>query len=353
MSNRIRILDCTLRDGGLGLEDAYKNKIADVGFSLTDIDTVIGALQNSKVDIIELGSIEITQDDRQKFAIYQNVQELSQKIPQNRTANQMYVGLYRGPDTPLEEIPEWNPTMVDGVRVIIRYSELQKSLDFCAGLARKGYKVFVQPMLTMRYSEKELELIVNEANKMGAYAVYFVDSYGYMQSSDVNRFLDFFDQNLDKDICIGFHAHNNMNLAYANVMTFINFDTQRNIIVDSCAIGMGQGAGNLQTELITSYLNDVDNGRYNFSSILDVCEVIEKYSEPSIWGYSVTRLLPALHKAAYKYAVTLRQHYGLSFSQINMIFSIMPNEFKHRYTMENTEKLLAYINMVIQGAIDE
>ena len=54
----------------------------------------------------------------------------------------------------------------------------------------------------------------------------------------------------------------------------------------------------------------------------------------------MTRLIPALHKTAYKYAVALRKHYGLKLSEINNILSAVPEELRHRYTPENTEQLL-------------
>lgn len=44
-------------------------------------------------------------------------------------------------------------------------------------------------MLTMRYSEIEIQMVIDAANAMNAYAVYFVDSYGYMHENDVIRFL--------------------------------------------------------------------------------------------------------------------------------------------------------------------
>ena len=340
MNHNIQILDCTLRDGGLGLEDAYKNKLSRTVFQQDDIDKIALHLQRSGIDIIELGSIEPTDQDKRQFAIYQDISAVSMKIPAEHGKNQMYVGLFRGPDMPVEDIPERTEHTVDGLRVIIRYSELQKSLDFCSELSKKGYKVFVQPMLTMRYTEDELDLIIRESNKMNAYALYFVDSYGYMQDEDVSYFLDKYDKGLEKDIKIGFHAHNNMNLAYSNALHFINSDIDRGLICDACAIGMGQGAGNLQTELIVPYINNYVKEKYNFSEILNVCEIIEQYFSDSIWGYSVTRLLPALHKTAYKYAISLRKHYNLSFSEINELFSKMPEDLRHRYTAENTEKLL-------------
>ena len=340
MNKNISILDCTLRDGGLGLEDAYKNKLSDISFSHKDNDAIIRNLNCTNLDIIEIGSIEISDDDKTRFAIYQDVKAISAVIPAERNPKSMYVGLFRGPDTLVEDIPVRNPSMVDGLRVIIRYSELDKSLDFCQALAEKGYKVFVQPMLTMRYTEEEIDRIIRRSNEMKAYALYFVDSYGYMQAEDVQRFLRRYDEGLDPEIRIGFHAHNNMNLAYANVLSFIGSDIQRELICDSCAIGMGQGAGNLQTELIAPYLMENFGKKYNFRSILEICDIIESYSAESIWGYSVTRLLPALHKTAYKYAVSLRKHYKMSFAQIDAVLSVIPEELRHRYTPENTEKLL-------------
>lgn len=344
MSKNIQILDCTLRDGGLGLEDAKINKLSDRSFSIEDYNQSIKYLRDSNIDIVELGAIEISGEDKTRFGIYQSVEDISKIIPNPKNTNQLYVALYRGPDTPLEDIPEWNPSLVEGLRVIIRYSELQKSLDFCAALAAKGYKVFVQPMLTMRYTDEELELIIRASNQMKAYALYFVDSYGYMQSQDITRFVEKYDSELDKEIRIGFHAHNNMNLAYSNVLTFIGNEIDRGVIVDACAIGMGQGAGNMQTELLVPYLDKCEE-KYNYSAVLNLCEIIETYSPKNAWGYSVTRLLPALYNTAYKFSIVLRNTYGLSFAEINHVLRYMPDELRQRYSAENLQTLLQSMNI--------
>ncbi len=336
----ILLLDCTLRDGGLGLEDANKNKISDLEFSQPDVLDVAENLSKSRIDIVELGSVEITEIPRTGFAIYQNIEAISKTMPIKKSPNQLYAALYRGPDTPLEDIPKWRNDLCEAVRVIIRYSELQKSLDFCAGLSKKGYKVFVQPMLTMRYTDDEIKQLIDAANDMGAYALYIVDSYGYMMPMDIERLFLKYDVGLDKDIAIGFHAHNNMNLAFSNVLSFINRETERRLIVDSCALGMGQGAGNLQTEIIADYLNKNYGRSYDYGVILDVCEIIEKYCGEMLWGYSVTRLLPAIHKTAYKYAISLRKHYGLTYREIDEILGKIPADLVHRYTPENTKRIL-------------
>lgn len=340
MNKEIQLLDCTLRDGGLGLEDAQKNQLSTAKFDPMIVDDMIERLSESNIDIVELGSVEITDDDRRCFAIYPNIESISRKIPANRRSNQMYAALYRGPDTPLEDIPNWSMGLCEAVRVIIRYSELQKSLDFCAGLAEKGYKVFVQPMLTMRYTEAEIDMLIEAANAMNAYALYFVDSYGYMQAQNVVDFFNRYDASLSKQIRIGFHAHNNMNLAFANALVLLQQKPERSIIVDSCCLGMGQGAGNLQTEIIADCLNNEYGKNYSYKAILQICSLLEPLYTQNLWGYSVTTLLPALRKTAYKYAIVLRNKFGLPYSEIDHMLSNIPEELRHRYTPENVEKLL-------------
>lgn len=117
-------------------------------------------------------------------------------------------------------------------------------------------------------------------------------------------------------------------------------EENKRIIVDACAIGMGQGAGNLQTELIAFHLMKEYSAKYDFMSVLDVCEIVEKHLQDNLWGYSVTRMLPALHKIAYKYAVSFRNHYHLSFREMHRIFAAMPEEYRNRYTPESADEVL-------------
>lgn len=344
MSAKVKLLDATLRDGGQGLDDLYNNHFSDKYYTEENKHKIIDLLGQSDVEIIELGAMGPSEDDKSKFAIYQNVEELSRYLPEHRDPRKMYIGLYIGPDTDIDIIPDWNPSLVKGIRVILRYSELKKSLDYCAALAKKGYTMFVQPMLTMRYTDKELDLVLGMTNDMGAYACYFVDSYGYMESKDIQRLFKYFDAHLNGDVRIGFHAHNNMNLAYSNVISFLNTETDRELLIDACATGMGQGAGNLQTELIIPYLNKHFGKNYNYEAILEICEILDNEMIPTnLWGYSVTRLLPAVYNTAYKYALVMRNKYHLSFKQMNQILRDMPDDMRNRYTSDNLNQLLATI----------
>lgn len=334
----IQILDCTLRDGGSCLED-MKHYDSTAVFSDKQRHDILTNLDESGINIIEIGSVEISEIIKKEYAIYKNIEEASLAIP---NISEKYAVFYRGPDTPIQEIPNWGESLIRKARVCIRYSELKKSIDFCDALVKKGYQVFIQPMVTLRYSDEEIAYIIHAANDMGAYALYFVDSYGSMNYKDVDRLFSFYDKILSKDIFIGFHAHNNKNMAFANVMRFISLseNSGRNIIVDSTCLGMGQGAGNLQTELIVPYLNDQFNKKYNFEPILTSCDLIDKFNSNNLWGYSLYRLLPALYDTAYKYAVSMRLKYNMSFVEINRVLKNMPDNLRQRYTVINLEKLL-------------
>jgi 4-hydroxy 2-oxovalerate aldolase len=344
-NRKIELLDCTLRDGGLGLEDAHLNGISNLTFSQEQIGNLIKEFKLSNIDIIELGAIEITMQDKSSFCIYQNIEDASELLPEDTSNRQNYTVLFRGPDTPLENIPNWDKSLCKFIRVIIRYSEIKKSLEFCEALSKKGYKVFIQPMVTTRYTEEELNLLIEYANKIDAYALYIVDSYGYMEEEELKKLYFKFDKNLKNNIAIGFHGHNNINLAFSNVKTLLNFNSERHLIIDCTLIGMGQGAGNVQTELLSYYLNEYFGKNYNCKNLLDGIEIIESFMINNLWGYSVVNLLPAVYKTAYKYSINLRNKFNLSYSEIDYILSNMPDEFRHRYTIENVETLLKQLNI--------
>jgi 4-hydroxy 2-oxovalerate aldolase len=344
------LLDCTLRDGGQLLE-AHESALR---FGIGNTVDIAYKLCKAGIDIIELGFVNVSAEDHRDMALFPTIESISSIIPEQRETGQMFSALFPVPDYPIGKIPEYKSSYCDIIRVILRYSELQKSLDFCRRISEKGYKVFIQPMVTARYTQEDLKTLLDAANHMGAYAVYFVDSYGYMYGQDIINYYTLFDKVLDSSIKIGFHAHNNMNLAFANTLAFIEQQDDRGILIDSCLLGMGQGAGNLQTEIISDYLNKNYNSMYNYDAILEACEIIEKLWNKNLWGYSVPRLLSAINGAAYKFSESLRENYKLSFVEINHILKSIPEEIRHRYTIDNIRKLLkihGYSNLLIRSTV--
>lgn len=332
----IYLLDCTLRDGGNCLEDVWDLQNEKVVFTKEFQETFLHYMSNSNIDIIEYGVVDNNNTDRYGFSYFDNVDEAATLIPNEISKKQIYA---LGSNIPEDKNKYFDTSGVDkceGVRVYLRYSELDKSLKYCKKLVNDGYKVFLQNALTMRYSEYDLDCVIESANEMGAYAVYFVDSNGYMDYCDVQRFVEKFERDLDSSIKIGFHAHNHLNLAFANACYFIDAVRYHDIIVDSCIAGMGRGAGNLQTEIIARYLNQKYEKNYNYDAILDAYELVEKeYINKNAWGYSIENVLSAMHETTNKYVVLMRQKYNLSYKQIHHILEKMPQDMKFRYTEDN------------------
>ena len=103
---------------------------------------------------------------------------------------------------------------------------------------------------------------------------------------------------------------------------------------------MGQGAGNLHTEVIINHLNNEYGTQYGLHAIIKACDELSEYLEDEVWGYSLATMIPALYGAAYKYGVMLKYKYKMSFQKIDDILARIPEEMKYRYTDDNLEALL-------------
>jgi 4-hydroxy 2-oxovalerate aldolase len=329
---RFKLLDCTLRDGGFANNFDFGNE---------NIRLITKNLSKAHIDIIELGFLEFDTQKGKDFSIFPDFDTPMCFIPESRIKNQLFSAMIADYDNfPIDKIPNRSESSFDIIRVMLRYSDLGKSLKYCKQIAEKGYKLCIQPAITMRYSRDELNLVFNTANEVAAYALYIVDSYGYMTESEVADYFALFDKNLSDSICIGFHAHNNMNIAFSNSIAFINYESTRNILIDSSLFGMGQGAGNLPTELFVDYLNKNKFFAYKYKYILEACEIVEEFWGQLSWGYSVVDLISAINRTSYKYSRELRNKYSMSFVDIYRVLNNIPEEMRHRYTPENT-KLLA------------
>lgn len=111
------------------------------------------------------------------------------------------------------------------------------------------------------------------------------------------------EHNLSTGIWIGFHSHNNMQLAYANAQCLVDVQTSHNLLIDASVYGMGRGAGNLNTELFVEYLNEYSCGKYLVKPLLRLIdEILDGFYQKNAWGYSLPRYLSASHNVHPNYA---------------------------------------------------
>ncbi len=211
--------------------------------------------------------------------------------------------------------------------------------------------MYFQAANTLAYSDDELVELAREINQAKPTAVSIVDTFGAMFGEDLNRIVAILNQHLDKEIALGFHAHNNQQMAFALEMQFVELlaDDRRTIIVDSCLCGMGRGAGNATTELISGYLNRKQQGNYDMNVILDAIDMymgdfISQYQ----WGYSTPYFISGMYCAhVNNIAYLLENHRTNSMDMKNIIESLSAKDRKkYNYDLLE-EKYLEYENKVV------
>lgn len=323
----ISILDCTLRDGG------YINSWK---FGKNNIEDIIKHLEKSGIEIIECGFIEDKLYDRDS-SVYDNADRIKSFIKKNNT---MYVGMIALGDIDPEKVTPRTLEGIDGIRLTFHKSEIEEEFRQAQLLIKKGYEIFIQPVGTSTYSDKELIDLIERVNKLHPFAFYIVDTLGTMYPNDIQRIFSIIDNNLDDGIRIGFHSHNNLQLSFSNAQTFMSISQKRDIIIDSSVFGMGRGAGNLTTELITQYINNVYGQRYNISPLLTIMErYLNKIYVKTPWGYSSPYYLSAINNCHPNYANYLMMKKTLSIESISKILNLIPSNSRSIYDKGLIENL--------------
>lgn len=326
--SKIQILDCTLRDGG------YINNFA---FTQRGIKKIISQLTNAGIDIVECGFLEDGNNDVD-FSLYTKVEQIRDFLPSDHR-NTMFVAMACYGEYDLSQLSDYDGTSIDGIRVTFHYNEIDGALDYCKQIMAKGYKVFVQPVGTTSYSDEQLLSLIHTVNELQPYAFYLVDTLGLMHQTDVLRFFYLIDHNLKRNIHMGFHSHNNLQLSYSNCQALVNVESDRVISLDSSVYGMGRGAGNLNTELIAGFLNDHKGRRYEIEPILEIIdEYIANIKKNNEWGYSVSYYLAAINGCHPTYASYLNNKQTLNVKSISTILRMIEPEKRSLFNKELAEQ---------------
>lgn len=325
----IKILDCTLRDGG------YVNNWM---FGRKRIKSIIKGLTDAGTDIIECGFIR-DRDHQEEQSLYRSIAEVERVLPANRESAR-YVAMMESGSLDVTKLREDEADKLYGLRNVFHEHQAEAALEECRILREKGYGAFLQPMGTDAYSDKALLNLLEKANEIDLQAFYFVDSLGVMNGDDVTRLALLLHNNLNPNVALGFHTHNNLQLAFSNVQKLINMRLKRDLILDSSIFGMGRGAGNLHTELIANYLNENLGTHYNVDQILrtydeDIRGIHENFS----WGYSVPYYLAAVYKCHPNYGTYLANRETLPVTDVGVLLSKIPSKNRRLYSEKLIEEM--------------
>lgn len=328
----IKVLDVTLRDGGC---------VNDFNFGKKYMDQILSAEELSGVDYIELGYIDDTDgayEGRTKFIS----EKAAGDFIKNKKHSIEYLVMMDYGKFDVTKLSKASESRVDGIRLAFHRKNLRDIAVVGNEILNKGYKLFIQPMLTIHYTDKEIleliDIVNNDLSK--ASALYLVDSFGEMRANDVERILNIYDHNLNKEIGIGFHSHNNLQMSYANAISLIRFSIDREIIVDSSILGMGKGAGNLNTELLLEHLNLFYEKKYELLPLMEVIDnVLSPLKAEYNWGYSIEYYLSSKYHISPSYANYFYNKHSLSVKQLSELLSCVDEEKKISFDKEYAREI--------------
>lgn len=336
--NRLKVLDVTLRDGGC---------VNNFNFGQIYMEKILAAQEAAGIDIVEMGYIDENKGDVSERTQYMNERVISECILKQKKQDVTYVAMIDYGKFDINKLMPKTNEGIDGIRMAFHKKNCLDIIPLGKQIIEKGYQFYIQPMITFRYSDAELLELIDIVNKEipNASAFYIVDSFGEMRPNDMIRMMNLIDHNLISSMPLGFHSHNNLQLSYSNAMAMIQFPTTREIILDCSIMGMGKGAGNLNTELLLEHLNMFYGKNYKVAPLLEVIDkVINQLHKEFYWGYAPEYYLSSANHCTPSYASYFYNKHMLPIEQVSELLSMISEEKKVSFDSNYAEELYREYN---------
>ncbi len=283
----INILDCTLRDGGYYNNWNFKDNL---------IKSYLKLMNKLRIKYVEFGFISFTSNLNNTGNVNR---VLLKKI---QFPNQMKIGVMINTKEMLDLNGKADKEKIkilfqkklsdkiNFIRFAFNLSELSQLLIILKDKRFDKYEIFLNLMQASEISSRELKKIIKLIEIKRIKYFYLADSFGSFKNSSIKKIFSQLIKNYDGNI--GFHAHDNLGLAYSNATKVLKLGAN---FIDSTLLGMGRGAGNLKTETIYNHL-------YKGSHSKEIKKFNDKFFHPLLKKYSWGK------NVYYKYAGINRIH---------------------------------------------
>ncbi len=269
-SDRPLVLDCTLRDGGYYTNWDFPEELVNYYFE---------AINQLPVDYVEIGYISKPQVVYRGAFYYLPFSVLSdcRKKCDHRLAimlNQKEISLGEYSD-----LLKHARGMVDLIRLAVKPENIDNAILAGREIKDLGFEVGLNLMYASEWGNNfPSQLQLNKIKEIFRY-FYIVDSFGGLFPEDVKSYIERIKS--DSKLTIGFHGHNNLELAMANALSAIDAGIK---IIDSTILGMGRGAGNLKTELLLSILYKIKGVNFDFDILNSLTGKFDQLRIDYKWG---------------------------------------------------------------------
>lgn len=280
MKPNVKIIDCTIRDGGL---------VNNWDFSIEFVQDLYNGLNDAGVEYMEIGYknspalLKATDPNPWRFL---DDDFLKQVIPEKKkTKLSALVDI--GRVDPNDILPR-EESILDMIRVACYVREVDKGLELVQMFHELGYETSLNIMALSSVPEQQLIEAFDMVRESPVDVVYIVDSFGSLDPKDIEHQVKKFSEMIPNKQ-LGIHTHNNLQLAFANTLTAMRNGV---VFLDSSIYGMGRAAGNCHTELLVGYIQKTT---YELKPLLSVIEnhmlaMREKWE----WGYIIPYMISGI-----------------------------------------------------------
>ena len=275
--SELKILDCTIRDGGLMSNHVFDEEI---------VKAVYAACTEAGIDYMELGYkaskriFSPSEFGPWKFCAEDDIRRI---VGDNDTGLKLSVMADAERTDYHEDILPCEQSVLDMIRVATYIHQLPSALDMVKDAHDKGYETSINLMAVSTVQEWELDEALELMADSEADTIILVDSFGAFYSEQIHYLLrKYLRHAVPRGKMVGMHAHNNQQLAYANTIEAIILGAN---FLDGSIAGLGRGAGNCPMELLLGFLH---NPKYRLRPILRcIRDHIEPMREELRWGYDI------------------------------------------------------------------
>jgi len=275
---QIRVLDCTVRDGGLMNEWQFDDDF---------VRAVYNACVEAGVDYMEVGYrtsekyFSRKENGPWKFCFEEDVRRI---VGDNNTPLKLSVMADIG-RVDYEDFLPASESVFDMVRVACYVHQMDKAVATAEHCLDKGYEVTINLMAVSKVMERDLDEALDDVAKSRVPTLYIVDSFGAMYCEQVEALAKKYHAALPGRT-IGFHGHNNRQLAFANTIEAIIHNCN---MLDGSLLGVGRGAGNCPLECLMSFLK---NPKFRVRPLVKaIQDKLIPLSKQIAWGYHIPYLI--------------------------------------------------------------
>lgn len=325
----IRVLDCTLRDGGYYNAWDFRPELANAYFR---------AVEQSNIDAVEIGfRMPPASEYHGPYAYTTDAFLQGVDLPKGPLLGVMCNGsdLVADPVGTIDAMfgpAEHSP--IGLVRIAAHFREVDACLPAIRRLRELGYQVGFN---LMQASVKPADEVAATAARIAAWdlvdVLYFADSLGDMDRRQVEELIGIIRRSWSGEL--GIHTHDNRSRALDNTLGALEAGVTW---LDATMLGMGRGAGNCRSDFLLFELAARGYDRYHADALLEVTEVdFRRLQHEHGWGANLLYFKSAADSIHPTYVQFMQADERYGWNEMVSVLDALPSLGGLSFTSQNVE----------------